>query len=252
MEKIRTGINGLDTLVGGGFPSDSVVLLSGSPGAGKTIFSLQFLVHGCKKYDDKCLYISFEERAEKIRDQASQFGWDLEKLEKSGKLKLLTISRLSFGEVYSRIDSTIKTFKPNRLVIDSLTYFTLAARNHKGNSMDLDSARVDEIVYGDEKPQSSTSGWDSFVVRKIMTDLVSSLQSKNICTILTSETSKSGEWYSRDTLSEFICDGIIQLKSTSIGSELQRSVEIVKLRNSKIKGGVYSFDFGKNGISIIE
>jgi 4-hydroxybenzoate polyprenyltransferase len=42
------------------------------------------------------------------------------------------------------------------------------------------------------------------------------------------------------------------LKSTSIGSELQRSIEIVKMRNSKIKGGVYSFDFGKNGISILE
>lgn len=251
MKKTKTGISGLDNLVGGGFPSDSVVLLSGSPGAGKTILSLQFLVSGCKKYDERGLYVSFEERAEKIRDQASQFGWDLESLEKSGKLKLLTISKLSFGEIYSKLDSTIKSFRPNRLVIDSLTYFTLSARNQK-NNVDLENARVDEIVYEDDQTPSTSHGWDSFVVRKIMTDLVRNLQSKNICTIMTSETSKSGEWYSRDTLSEFVCDGIIQLKSTSMGSELQRSVEIVKLRNSKIKGGVYSFDFGKNGISISE
>ncbi|MGV8085427.1 MAG: RAD55 family ATPase [Candidatus Bilamarchaeum sp.] len=251
MKKIKTGINGLDTLVGGGIPSDSVVLLAGSPGTGKTILSLQFLVSGCKKHKEKGLYISFEERAEKIRDQAKQFGWDLESLEKEGKIKLLTISKLSFGQIYSRIDSTIKSFKPNRLVIDSLTYFTLSARNQK-DMVELENARVDEIVYEDDKSQSSNGGWDSFVVRKIMTDLVSNLQSKNICTLMTSETSRSGEWYSRDTLSEFVCDGIIHLKSTSIGSELQRSIEIVKMRNSKIKGGVYSFDFGKNGISILE
>jgi len=88
------------------------------------------------------------------------------------------------------------------------------------------------------------------MVRKTVIDLVQFLQENNICAIMTSEISKNSEWYSRDTLSEFACDGIILLRSTAIGSELHRSIEVVKMRNAKVTGGVYDFSFSKEGIRI--
>ncbi len=57
---ITTGLTGLDKLMGGGFPKGTAVLLSGGPGAGKTLFGLNFLVDGAEK-GEKCYYLSISE-----------------------------------------------------------------------------------------------------------------------------------------------------------------------------------------------
>ncbi|MEW6036389.1 MAG: ATPase domain-containing protein [Candidatus Micrarchaeota archaeon] len=250
MRKVKTGIPGLDPLVGGGIPMDSVVLVSGAAGTGKTILALQFLAEGCRKHKERGLYISFEEREEKIREQASQFGWDLEGLEKDGMLRILSISRLSLGQIFDEMQKVLETFKPNRLVVDSITYMVLSARM-RSRVVDLEKTPVDELIYGSgNAPITTPPEWDGIVVRKIMVDLVKLLGQKGICTLLVSEVSRSSEWYSRDTLSEFACDGIVLMKATSIGEDTQRTLEVVKMRNSRIKGGIYGFDFGEDGISI--
>jgi circadian clock protein KaiC len=248
MAKTRTGVDGLDRLIGGGFPSESVVLVSGTPGTGKTILSLQFIAEGARKYGERGVYITFEEREKKIRDQARQFGWDLEGLEKKGLVKIVTISKLSLGQVFSEMQGAIKEFRPRRLVIDSLTYITLSAHSRQ-RLVELEKTPTDEAIFGNE-PRSQALGWDSLVVRKTVVDLVQFLQENSICAIVTSEISKNSEWYSRDTLSEFACDGILLLRSTAMGSDLNRSLEVVKMRNAKIRGGTYGFDFGRNGIVI--
>jgi len=250
MQKLKSGIPGLDPLIGGGIPMDSVVLISGSPGAGKTIMALQFLAQGALKHKQKALYVSFEEREDKIRDQAKQFGWDFRKLEKDGLLTVKNISSLSLGQIFTELKRAIAESKPKRMVIDSITYMALSAQA-RNRVLDLEDVPEDELVSGNKgAAASSTSEWYGLSVRKMLVDLVKLLEAKKICTILTSEVSKNSDWYSRDTLSEFACDGIIQLKSTSIGSEMQRTMEIVKMRNASIKGGIYDFDFGKDGISI--
>jgi circadian clock protein KaiC len=225
-----------------------VVLVSGTPGTGKTILSLQFIAEGARKYGERGVYITFEEREKKIRDQARQFGWDLEGLEKKGLVKIVTISKLSLGQVFSEMQGAIKEFRPRRLVIDSLTYITLSAHSRQ-RLVELEKTPTDEAIFGNE-PRSQALGWDSLVVRKTVVDLVQFLQENSICAIVTSEISKNSEWYSRDTLSEFACDGILLLRSTAMGSDLNRSLEVVKMRNAKIRGGTYGFDFGRNGIVI--
>jgi len=250
MQKMKTGIDGLDPLIGGGVPVDSVVLVSGSPGTGKTIFALQFLAQGCLKFNQKGLYVSFEEREEKIRDQAIQFGWDFRKLEKDGMLRVMNISSLTLGQIFTELKRAIEKTKPRRLVIDSITYMALSAAARR-RVVDLENVPEDELVAGSGSTQSSASSeWYGLSVRKMLIDLVKLLEEKNICTILTSEVSKNSEWYSRDTLSEFACDGIIQMKATSIGSEMQRTMEIVKMRNTSIKGGIYDFEFTPGGLLI--
>ena len=86
MTKIKTHIPGFDELIGGGFPQNATILLNGGPGTGKTIFSLQYLYNSVNKDKRNVIYFTFEEKKRALFEQASQFGWDLEKLEKQGKL----------------------------------------------------------------------------------------------------------------------------------------------------------------------
>ncbi|MBC7415777.1 MAG: circadian clock protein KaiC [Herminiimonas sp.] len=78
--KAPTGISGFDEITGGGLPRGRTTLLVGGPGSGKTIFALQFLVHGAKGCREPGIFIAFEETAERIVANAESFGWNLKTL----------------------------------------------------------------------------------------------------------------------------------------------------------------------------
>ena len=78
--KAPTGIIGLDQMTGGGLPRNRTTLLLGGPGSGKTIFSLQFLVHGAVDCQEPGIFVAFEETSERIIANAKSFGWELEEL----------------------------------------------------------------------------------------------------------------------------------------------------------------------------
>src|SRR4030042_1700827 len=86
-DRIKTGVPGLDGLIGGGFLKGHNIVLTGPAGAGKTIMCCQYLWEGLQN-GEKCMYITFEELPEEIRSDALAFGWDFGKYEKSGKLIL--------------------------------------------------------------------------------------------------------------------------------------------------------------------
>lgn len=248
--RIKSGVSGFDTLIDGGFPENSVILLSGSAGTGKTIFSMQFLLEGLKK-KEKTLFITFEQRKEKVFDQASRFGWELQKYEKQGMVKIVTMDDVGIINILEGMRNHIDSFKPSRMVIDSITFMALSAYSVK-KLVDLEKTSLAEIYEEMEEhyQHSIPPEYAGLIVRKLLVDFVKILQSKNITAILTSEIPRESAWLSRDTFSEFASDGVILLKSTSIGSDLHRTIEVIKMRNTKMKGGVYSFEFGKNGISV--
>jgi len=248
-DRMMSGVDNLDRLLHGGIPRDSVVLVSGPPGSGKTVLSLQFIASGAIDHGQKGLYISFEERVSKVRDQAMQFGWDLPALEEQGMVKLVSISKMSLGQIVVEIERAIRRFKPERLVIDSITYISLSAQS-RNRIVDLESIPIDEMLYGDD-PKASGKRQEGLILRKVMIDLVKSLQTEGICALVTSEVSRESPWYSRDTFTEFACDGVISLKSTSIGTDTQRTLEVVKMRNTPISGGIHTFDFGPRGIKLM-
>ena len=78
--KTPTGIAGLDEITGGGLPHGRTTLLVGGPGSGKTIFALQFLVHGAQMCNEPGIFVAFEESSSRILANAESFGWDLETL----------------------------------------------------------------------------------------------------------------------------------------------------------------------------
>lgn len=128
-ERVPTGINGFDGLIEGGFERNSTVLLVGSAGTGKTIFSLQFAYNGVTKFDEPTVFISFIEERESLYKHALQFGWDFEKLEKENKFRLLFFKPHQVIKILEegggQIKDVLTEIGAKRIVIDSITSFAL-------------------------------------------------------------------------------------------------------------------------------
>ncbi|MEM3091008.1 MAG: ATPase domain-containing protein, partial [Candidatus Bathyarchaeia archaeon] len=88
---ISTGVEGLDAVLGGGFPRGSLILLAGNPGTGKTVFSAQFLYRGAVDSGEKGVYVSFAESRETFFENMRGFGFDFEKLEREGRFRFLDL-----------------------------------------------------------------------------------------------------------------------------------------------------------------
>ncbi len=87
--KIKTGIYGFDDLTLGGLPEKRCALVKGSIGTGKTVFSIEYIYRGISVFNENGIYITFEESPDQIKKNSMSFGWDLQKLEDEGKLKII-------------------------------------------------------------------------------------------------------------------------------------------------------------------
>ena len=133
LDRISTGVKGLDELVEGGFPKGSFILLAGSPGSGKTIASSQFLYHGAKKANENGVYISFGERKKVFYNNMKRFNLDFKRLESKKKFKFLDMmtprnEEISVDTLNAALEQIIATHA-KRLVIDSFSALSLAFNN---------------------------------------------------------------------------------------------------------------------------
>lgn len=134
--RLRTGIRGLDDILGGGLPSRRVHLVQGSPGAGKTTLALQFLLEGARR-GERGLYISLSETREEVRTVAAAHGWDLDaitifeasRLGEEDENTLFDTSEVELGERMEAIISEVAKVEPTRLVLDSCTELRLLAHS---------------------------------------------------------------------------------------------------------------------------
>lgn len=81
LAKSATGIAGFDDLSGGGLPQGQTTLIVGGPGSGKTIFAMQFLVHGARHCQEPGIFVAFEESPQRMAVNFESFGWDLAALQ---------------------------------------------------------------------------------------------------------------------------------------------------------------------------
>jgi circadian clock protein KaiC len=93
MDRVKTGITGLDEMLGGGFLRETANLIEGAPGTGKTTLGMQFIYNGIVKDNEPGLIITFEEFPKQYYHDAAAFGWDFHALEKKGLLKIVMTSR---------------------------------------------------------------------------------------------------------------------------------------------------------------
>ncbi len=143
-KRVPTGVKGLDEMLGGGLPSGRCILVCGGPGSGKTIFGVQFLYNGAVEYGEAGLYVSLDESPSHLREDVSGFGWDIERLERDGKLAIVDaspirtipgrvqIGKLSIGKRDFKMLSLIESVRSRaqeigakRVVIDSISSLIL-------------------------------------------------------------------------------------------------------------------------------
>ncbi|MEM0093165.1 MAG: KaiC domain-containing protein [Thermofilum sp.] len=139
VERLSTGIEGLDKLLAGGVPPGFFVALVGMPGTGKTIACIHFVWAGLKR-GESAIYVTTEESRESIIRQAAQFKMDFEKAMEEKKLVIIDALMRGAGDEWSLKDVTVEEmlnkvieakkqlgYSCRRLVIDSMSAFWLRA-----------------------------------------------------------------------------------------------------------------------------
>lgn len=119
IKRVTTGVPGMDDFLEGGFPKGFSVVVTGPPGTGKTTLSMQYLMEGAKN-GERCIFFSFEERAQQLVQHFARFGWDVGKYIDDGYLEIFGISMLTSEEMMEILDS----HKPDRVVFDSMNVLT--------------------------------------------------------------------------------------------------------------------------------
>lgn len=228
MNKVKTGISGFDNLIDGGIPEGACVLLSGTPGTGKTIFGLEYIYRGALE-GDKGIYISFEEQTQSLRDQASQFGWDFETLEKKEMITLMSIPTASItNSTIKDILATVTEYGIKRLVLDSVSTLAL--------SIPTIQTVVTDIT--------------DFSIKRFVHNFIEELKQPKKTTILLISQTHDEKSFSNDQVSEFMSDGIIHISYESLGGEYSRSLIVRKMRQVKNDEDVHPLEISKKGMVI--
>jgi KaiC/GvpD/RAD55 family RecA-like ATPase len=142
--KAPTGITGFDEITGGGLPRGRTTLLAGGPGSGKTIFALQFLVHGARYCDEPGIFVAFEETPKRIAANFETFGWNLAALQKRKLFfldarptpDLIQSGTFDLSGMLAALGAKIKEMGARRIVFDlssaRVATSARADRNHHG------------------------------------------------------------------------------------------------------------------------
>lgn len=219
MGRVKTGIQGLDDLIEGGFCQNSTILVSGSAGAGKTIFASQFLYEGASKYEEPGVFVTLEEPEESIERNAKRFGWDFGALKAKKLLSIIKFTLFTAEHFNKFIAPTIGNIDAKRMVVDSISAFGMTFESEKRR----------------------------FEVFRLL-EMIRRLK----CTvILTCEIPiDSMNRISRFGIEEFMTDGVIVLHNIRKGNIRVRALEVLKMRGTEHESKLVPFEITNKGFKI--
>ena len=240
INRITTGIEGLDTQLNGGLPQGSITLISGTPGTGKTIVCFQYLYSGLQK-NEKCLYLASDERVNNLIRQAKELGFNFQSFIEEGLLtfKFLDLDR---GDIHREIEEEIRTGNFQRIVLDSLTPVSEMPvwMANKGS----------EIIPTKDATTTSAFPLGSLEATRIhVRRLLNILSNDFTTTVVTSEIPEGSRTLSRDSVSEFLVDGIILLDLDTTMD--RRKITIRKMRGTRHSLKPHDMQIGFGGIKLL-
>ncbi|HNX48276.1 MAG TPA: KaiC domain-containing protein [Methanomassiliicoccales archaeon] len=224
IEKVKTGMEGLDEMLFGGIPKGSTVVVMGSFGTGKTTFGLQFLNQGLAE-GEKGIYISLEEDRESILADAEAHGWDLRAKLNEKKLEIVKLepndAKVTIQRIKSELPEFIKKFGASRIVVDSVSLLNLLFDNDHDRRTNLFNL--------------------SQMVKKTGATL-----------LMTAEVKDDNPFASRDGLVEYVADGVISLRYLEMQSrnELMLSIRIIKMRRTEHSRKITPYSITNKGLEV--
>lgn len=224
MDKLKTGLSGLDEMLFGGIPKASTVVVMGSFGTGKTTFGLQFLNQGLAE-GEKGIYVSLEEDKESILADAEAHGWDLRSKLEAKQLEIVklepTDAKVTIQRIKSELPDFIKKFGASRIVVDSVSLLNLLFDNDHDRRSNLFNL--------------------SQMVKKTGATLV-----------MTAEVKDDNPFASRDGLIEYVADGVISLRYLELldRNELMLSMRIIKMRRTEHSRKITPYSITSKGLEV--
>jgi len=222
--RVSSGVAGLDEMLGGGFPSGHVVLVTGLPGTGKTCLGLQFLLAGAG-HGEKGVFLSLEEDVPPLLESARQFRWPVDAAVEKGTLKVLRLdpkeTRQSLHRIQGDLGKELKGMGAQRIVVDSVSLLNMLS---------------------DDEPSR----------RATLFALAGACRESNATTVLTAEADPIHPEVSRDGLTEYVADGVILLgyRTGSDGHRVGLALRVMKMRRTAHARTVQPYSIGPNGISV--
>lgn len=218
--RITSGNASLDEMCGGGFFRDSVLLISGATGTGKTLMVTEFLAGGIQN-KERCLLFAFEESREQLFRNALGWGHDFEALEKHGQLKIVCSYPETAGleDHLIRMKEAIEEFKPDRVAVDSIS-------------------ACERI--------SSVKGFREFVI-----GLTSFIKHHELAGLYTATTPLLlGSGSVTEAHISTITDSIILLRYVELFGEMRRGLTVLKMRGSTHDKDIREFTIDAKGLHV--
>jgi circadian clock protein KaiC len=220
-ERISLGKPGLDELCAGGIYRDSLLMITGATGTGKTLMGAQFVTAGLAA-GERTLLLSFEESTWQLERNAGSWGLDLETPRREGRLRTVSRypERVGLEDLLVDIKHDVEEFKPGRLVLDSMT-----ALEHN----------------------SSPRAFREFGV-----GLTSFLKGQGVAALMTTTlpTLLGGE-RATDVYLSTIADSIIALRYFEVESAVRRAIVVLKLRGSTHDSAMHEYEIDDEGLRLI-
>ncbi len=232
VERVKTGIPGLDEILNGGIPKRNVVLLSGGPGTGKSIFSYQYLWSGLQM-GEPGIFVALEEHPVQVRVNMSQFGWDVRRYEKDGVFAIVDAFTGGIGEAAKREKYVVGD-------VDNIDEFLDVLRNaiKETNAQRIAVDSVSTLYLA--KPA---------MARKIVMSLKRVLAGLGLTGILVSQVSVTERGFGGPGV-EHAADGIIRLDLDEVDGQLIRSLIVWKMRGTSHSLKKHRFDITDRGIVV--
>jgi len=225
---MKTGIEGLDNILGGGIPKGQTVLLAGSCGTGKTILCQQFLFTGAKEFNEMGVYITLSESRDRMLKNLESFEFYDKELIESDKIKIVDITQdarlmnlepLTVKGIMNMVTSIIRDSDAKRVVIDSVT----AICNSLGNERN---------------------------VRDFLFELGLQMQYLDCTSIFISEIAPMKFQYSVFGVEEFIADGVILMREHEEKGDLIRTLQVVKMRGVSHSRNRHIVEISTKGVEL--
>jgi circadian clock protein KaiC len=227
LEKSSSGILGLDEITEGGLPKGRPTLICGSAGCGKTLFAMEFLVHGAE-IGEPGVFVSFEETQKELEENFGSLGVDIKSLVEQDKLlvEYIYLERSEIEEtgefdlegLFIRLAYAVKKLGAKRIVLDTLEALFSGLPNE-------------------------------FILRAELRRLFAWLKSNGLTAVITGERGEKS--LTRYGLEEYVADCVILLDNPVSNKISTRNLRIMKYRGSSHGSNEYPFLIDEDGISVL-